>query len=372
MRNQGLQDALNLQFTLKKADGNPSPAWATIASQANGTLAIGAERSIDLSFTPPDDTPEGVYELKLNVQGDNMPQQSLNVYVSLTQSGQGSMLFKASDIYTATVGKDGKLIPCLAGATVTVQNENVATVTRNLATDSLGEALFQNLPAGIYTFRGTADNHQTKGGRFQIKPGITFNQPVFLEYNLITVDWSVREITIEDRYEIILNATFETDVPAAVVVLQPSSVNLPKMNLGEMFFGELTLINFGLIRADHVRQQLPQSDAYFRYEFLVDVPSSLEAKQRSPFPPAWWPCNRWMPPPVVPRLRVAGVTATATPSATTMITCAPTRLSAAGPPAPAIAAAAIAPAPTAVAAADGAAGVLAAAVGVAEAPARRS
>ena len=101
---------------------------------------------------------------------------------------------------------------------------------------------------------------------------------------MITVEWSVREITIQDRYEIILNATFETDVPAAVVVLQPSSVNLPKMNAGEVFYGELSLTNFGLVRADHVRQQLPQTDAFFRYEFLGEVPSSLEAKQRVTLP----------------------------------------------------------------------------------------
>lgn len=284
VKNQGLQDALNLQFTLKKADGSPAPAWASLASQSNGTLAVGAERSITLSFTPPAGTPEGVYEFKLNVQGDNVPPQSLNVYVSLTQSGQGSVLFKASDIYTATLGKDGKLIPGLAGATITVQNEEVASIIRDLTTDSFGEALFQNLPAGQYKFRAKATNHQEIGGRFQIKPGIIINQPVFLDYNLITVEWSVREITIQDRYEIILNATFETDVPAAVVVLQPSSVNLPKMNAGEVFYGELSLTNFGLIRADNVRQQLPQTDAFFRYEFLVDVPSSLEAKQHLTIP----------------------------------------------------------------------------------------
>ena len=284
VKNQGLQDALNLQFTLKKADGSPAPAWASIASQSNGTLAVGAERSIDLSFTPPASASEGVYELKLNVQGDNAPAQSLNVYVSLTQSGQGSVLFKASDIYTATVGKDGKLIAGLTGATFTVQNEEVASILRDLPTDSFGEALFQNLPAGQYKFRAKASNHQEIGGRFQIKPGITFNQPVFLDYNLITVEWSVREITIQDRYEIILNATFETDVPAAVVLLQPSSVNLPKMNVGEVFYGELSLTNFGLIRADHVRQTLPKTDAFFRYEFLVDVPSTLDAKQRITIP----------------------------------------------------------------------------------------
>ncbi len=284
IKNNGLQEAQNLRFSLAKPDGSAVPGWVNISNQANGSLAVGASRAIDLSFTPPASTPEGVYEFKLNLAGDNVPAQALNVYVSVSQSGQGNVLFKAADIYTATVDKNGRLIPGLAGATVTVQNEDVPTISQELVTDSFGEALFQNLPAGRYKFRGKASNHQEIGGRLLIKPGITANQPIFLNYNLITVEWRVTEITIQDRYEITLNATFETDVPAAVVVMQPSSINLPKMNAGDVFFGELKLTNFGLIRADKVSQQLPVSDAYFRYEFLVDVPNSLEAKQRLTIP----------------------------------------------------------------------------------------
>ncbi|AOX99690.1 hypothetical protein BJP62_04000 [Jeongeupia sp. USM3] len=284
LENKGLQDALNLQFTLTRADGGAAPAWVSIASQANGTLAVGEKRSIDLSFTPPAGTAEGVYEFKLQVQGDNVPQQQLNVYASVTQSGKGNVLFKASDIYTATVDKAGKLIPGLVNATITLQNEDVTTVTQELVTDSMGEALFQSLPAGRYKFRAKAANHQEVGGRLQIKPGITYTQPVFLDYNLITVEWSVREIAIQDRYDIILNATFETDVPAAVVMMQPTSVNLPKMNAGDVYYGELSLTNYGLIRADNVQQHLPKSDGYFRYEFLTEIPSTLSAKQRVTIP----------------------------------------------------------------------------------------
>jgi len=225
-----------------------------------------------------------VYKFKLVVSGDNITQQSLNVFVSVTQSGQGNLLFKASDIYTATMDKNGNLIQGLAGSTITVQNEDVSTVTQELVTDSLGEALFTNLPAGRYQFRARAINHQEIGGRLLVKPGITFNQPVFLKYNLISVEWSVKEITIQDRYDITLNATFETDVPAPVVVIQPASINLPKMGVGDVYFGELTLTNYGLVRADHVIQQLPSSDGFFRYEFLVDVPSTLAAKQRLTIP----------------------------------------------------------------------------------------
>lgn len=284
VQNKGLQEAKNLTFKLTSANDAPAPAWTNIVNQTNGTLAVGEKRTIDLSFTPPEGTADGVYEFKLVVTGDNVPQQTLNIYVSVTQSGQGNLLFKAADIYTATMDKNGQLIQGLAGATITVQNEDVPTVKQELATDSLGEAFFQNLPAGRYQFRATAPNHQEVGGRLVVKPGITFNQPVFLQYNLITVEWSVREITIEDRYEIILNATFETDVPAAVVVLEPGIVNLPKMGVGDVFYGELTLTNYGLVRADNVKQHLPGSDSFFRYEFLADMPSTLEAKQRVTIP----------------------------------------------------------------------------------------
>jgi hypothetical protein len=284
VQNNGLQDALNLHFRLTRPDGSDAPDWITIASPADGTLAVGEKRSIDLSFAPPANTAEGVYEFRLNVQGDNLAPQAMNIFASVTQSGQGNVLFKAADIFTATVDKTGHLIPGLAGARITVQNEDVVSVSQQLVTDTLGEALFQNLPAGRYKFRASASNHQELGGRLAVKPGVTANQPVFLDYNLVTVEWSVREVTIQDRYEITLNATFETDVPAAVVVMQPASVNLPKMNAGDVYFGELMLTNFGLIRADNVRQRLPVSDAFFRYEFLAEVPATLEAKQRITIP----------------------------------------------------------------------------------------
>jgi fibronectin type 3 domain-containing protein len=284
LKNSGLQDALNLKYTLTRADGSPAPAWASIVSQAAGDLAVGATRTLDLSFMPPSSVSAGVYEFKLNVTGDNIPPGVVNVYVNLSQSGQGNVLFKASDIYTATIGKDGKLIPGLAGARITLQNEDVPAISLELSTDNLGEALFKDVPAGSYKFRAKASNHQEIGGRMLIKPGMTINQPVFLDYNLVTVEWSVREVTIQDRYEITLNATFETDVPAAVVVMQPSSINLPNMNPGDVYYGELALTNYGLVRADKVAQQLPKSDGFFRYEFLVDVPATLDPKQRLTVP----------------------------------------------------------------------------------------
>ena len=170
------------------------------------------------------------------------------------------------------------------GAQIRVQNEAVLSVDRTLTTDAVGEVLFRDLPAGRYKFRASAPNHQEIIGRFTIKPGITVTQEVFLNYNLVTVEWSVTEIPLEDRYNINLNATYETDVPAPVVVLEPMSVNLPNMQPGEVFYGELTLTNYGLVRADDLKLTLPSTDPYFAYEFMVNVPKSLETKQRITIP----------------------------------------------------------------------------------------
>jgi hypothetical protein len=284
VKNQGLQDAANLRFSLTRPDGSPPPAWASVSSQSDGALAIGQTRTVDLSFMPPGATQLGAQELRLNIVGDNLPAQSVNVFVNLTQSGQGNVLFKASDIYTATMGADGKLIAGLANARITVQNEDDARISRELLTDSLGEAAFQGLPAGSYKFRASATNHQEASGRLQVKPGVAAVQQVFLEYNVITVEWSVREIAFEDRYEVVLKATYETDVPAPVVLLEPSSVNLPKMKAGDVFYGEFSLTNYGLIRADNLKDHVPPDDKYFRYEFLGQVPTSLEAKRRVTLP----------------------------------------------------------------------------------------
>ena len=66
--------------------------------------------------------------------------------------------------------------------------------------------------------------------------------------------------------------------------MQPPSVNLPKMAAGDVYFGELSLTNHGLIRADDLKQTLPRSDAYFRFEFLSPVPETLGAKERVTLP----------------------------------------------------------------------------------------
>lgn len=285
IENRGFAEAQGVTVTLLNTDGTPAPAWVYLpGGGAVGNLAIGEKRVVDIAIDAPATMSDGIYTFKLRVAAANTTGGDVPVYVSLTQSGIGNALFKASDIYTGTVNQSGQRIAGLSGARITVQNEAVTTVTQTVTTDSLGEAYFTDLPAGRYKFRATALNHQEIIGRLTIKPGITVTEDVFLDYNLVTVEWSVTEITIQDKYEITLTAIFETNVPAPVVVMEPVGINLPVMKAGDIFYGELTLTNYGLVRADDVVFRAPRTDDVYRFEFMANVPSTLEAKQRVTIP----------------------------------------------------------------------------------------
>lgn len=285
LENQGLADMYDVNVSLLNQDGSAPPDWAYLTSGGQlGRIAIGQQVPVTIAAAPDATVPDGDYMLKLRITASNHDTRELPVHVAVTQSGQGDILFHVSDIYTGTQDASDNLITGVDGARIRVQNEDALSQEFTLTTDASGEAQFANLAAGWYRFRASADNHEESVGRFQIKPGVTASREVFLSYNLVSVEWSVTEITLEDRYEINIETTFETQVPAPVVVAEPASVNLPDMAPGDVFYGEFTLTNYGLVRADTLQIELPQNDEFVRYELLAGVPATLEAKERITIP----------------------------------------------------------------------------------------
>jgi hypothetical protein len=62
-------------------------------------------------------------------------------------------------------------------------------------------------------------------------------------------------------------------VPAPVVVFEPTSISLSYMKAGDVLNGELTLNNWGLVRADGLSFEFPADDGHFQYEFMKTIPS---------------------------------------------------------------------------------------------------
>ncbi|MGA9236008.1 MAG: Ig-like domain-containing protein, partial [Desulfobacterales bacterium] len=286
LENHGLAAMNGVTLSLVNPDGSPAPDWVVLNSAGSlGDLQVGQKQQVAVAFSPTAGVAEGVYTFKLRVTSANYPARDINLYVSVTQSGVGGVLFKVADIYTGTFDASQQIVQGLAGAKVRLQNEAVLTEEYNKTTDSLGEAFFEELPAGRYKARVTAVNHQEVIGRVWVKPGVTVVEDVFLDVNLVTVEWSVTETTIQDKYDIVLSAIYETNVPAAVVAVEPISIVLPRMRAGDVYNGEIALVNYGLIRAEALSFNLPGSDRNFKFELLSgSLPESIEAKERIVIP----------------------------------------------------------------------------------------
>jgi len=279
LKNQGLSDISDLVLSLQTTDQQTAPSWAYISSDVSpGALTVGEDLSVDLSFNPTESVTEAIYEFRLVAESEvNSLRFEHPVYVAVTQSGEGSMAFHVSDIYTATLDENNEPIPGLAGAKIKLQNELVLTEVYEATTNEYGEALFENIPAGRYIYRAVAFDHNSVSERVWVRAGVTSSESVFLPNQLISVEFSVKEIVLEDRYEIKLEATYETHVPAPVVIVEPMAVNLPMMKKGEIYQGELTYTNYGLIRAINVEETLPEGDNFARFEYMAELPDSIEA-----------------------------------------------------------------------------------------------
>ncbi len=274
----GLDALRNLRLSLLDEQGAPAPEWAGLRVRAeHPELAVGATLPIEVAFNPGASVAEGDHYFTLRIESDNHPRVDVPMRAAVTQSGKGGVVFQVENIYTGTLDEQGQRVLGLKGARVKLQNRAVLSAEYAGVTNAQGQLLLEELPAGEYSYRISAWDHEDITGQFWIKPGVVRDERVFLMNKLVTVEWSVKEITLEDRYDIILNATFKTNVPTALVMIEPLSISLPAMRKGDVMQGELTLTNYGLIRADNVRGELPAGDARVKIEYLRPVPATLEA-----------------------------------------------------------------------------------------------
>ena len=285
LTNKGLAVARNVRAQLVTPQGTATPAWIRLASNGDvGNLDVGQATALQVVARPGNDVVDGYYQFELRIGADNDPGGKVPVTVAVAQSGQGGVRFKMVDIYTNTLDKSGQLIAGLQGAAIKLQNEALTADIRSLVSNGQGIAELTDLPPGNYRWRASAPQHTDASGRIQVRAGLTANERVFLDSQLISIEFSVTETTITDEYHITLEATYQTQVPAPVVLMEPMSINLPDMQVGEELTGELTLSNYGLVRADELDFVLPKSDAYYRYEFFGDMPRELASKSRVVIP----------------------------------------------------------------------------------------
>jgi hypothetical protein len=285
IENRGVAAASNVSLQLLDTANQPAPAWAFLSTASQlGNIGIGEKLAVQVTAAPPPNLPEGIYQYKLRVTAANAAGGEIPFVVRVASAGLGGAQFKVANIYTNTLDANSNRILGLAGARVRLQSETNAAVVQEGVTNASGEITLTNLPTGRYTYRVSAKDHADTSGRFVVRSGTVGFENVFLDISLVTVEFSVTETTVQDRYDVRLVATFMTEVPAPVVVIEPGAINIPAMQVGEVFTGELSIANYGLVRADNFRFTPPKSDQYYRFEFLGQIPTELAAKERITIP----------------------------------------------------------------------------------------
>jgi hypothetical protein len=283
--NKGYSAAQNVRVQLLTREGNPPPSWVSLASTPDiGALDLGQSTAIQVNASPGTDVADGYHQLQLRISADNDPGGTVPVTIAVARDGQGGVRFKLVDIYTNTLGANGQPIVGLANARIVLQNEALTADIRSAQSNETGVAEFAAIPPGNYRWRASAAQHSDASGRISVLPGLTATERVFLDYQTVSIEFGVTETTIKDEYHIVVEATYQTQVPAPVVLMEPMSISLPAMQQGEEITGELTLSNYGLVRADNVQYALPSSDDTYKYEFFGTLPTQLAAKSRVSIP----------------------------------------------------------------------------------------
>ena len=256
----------------------PEGSWITaVTGKEMGALASADTATIVLRFTPTADMQLNVpVRGSIGINCENGQGMSLPFSIEPVSDNMGVFVVDVCDEYTYYTDE----APHLKGAAVRITHPTTGQLVAEGTTDDNG-LFMANLAEGWYTLSVSADKHDSYRGNVLVDPGRQTTKVVNLSYQAVTINWEVKETEVEDKYEIVTTTTFETHVPAPVVVIRgPEKIDGDAMVPGESQLLYYTVTNEGLIMAKNCVFTGPESDSEFLFETLANTgPFDLAANQ---------------------------------------------------------------------------------------------
>ncbi len=250
--NTGGAPANDLMVMLPNAD------WLTLVTpETIGTLAQGEKAKIGIALNPSADMNLGPYTGAIAVSGSNAKER-IGFRFTAVSEAKGGLKIIAKDEFSYFADNH----PNVAGAEVSLKDAYGDTVIAEGLTDENGVFTLQNINEGKYELTVRADKHATYHAPIDIVPGVEKEVEAFMARQLVTYNWSVVPIDIEDNYKITLEAVFETHVPAPVITVEPANMLVP-LDEGEITTVELTVTNHGLIAVNDVTINFPEYESVY-------------------------------------------------------------------------------------------------------------
>lgn len=224
--------------------------WMQVNLPVNGAgnvdlpdLDVGATFTFTVAFVPPADTPQGYAQDVVKIRGSNAAAGfDFNVFALVSSDAKGDATFHVENFL-------GQEVP---NASVRIRNGITGQEVGPLVTDANGDVSFTQLTEGQYSWNVTASGHSTATGTLQVVPAQTAIVEPVLQRSLVTVTFQVRPVPFTDRYEIVIEQTFETFVPAPVLVFTPPKYDFTNVRPGFETTVIYELKNHGLIKIFNV------------------------------------------------------------------------------------------------------------------------
>ncbi|GAB3998233.1 hypothetical protein GCM10028807_45350 [Spirosoma daeguense] len=248
----------------------------TLTSLAPGDTAVVVLKFSALSEVPVNNPINGTIGINV-VNGNSF---SLPFTFRKVSEATGTARIVVTNQYTYNTNNGNG--PNVKDAQVKITNYYTGEVYAQGNTTEQGVFIGANIPEGKHRIKVEKDKHLPYEDVLEINPGATTESTVFLNYQAITFSWNVVPTTVEDQYETVLEAKFETNVPMPVVTIEMPKT-MPELSAGQSYQFMITLTNHGLITAEEVTLNLPTTDS--EYEFITNyLPGDLLAKQSIQIP----------------------------------------------------------------------------------------
>ncbi|MBI4656491.1 MAG: fibronectin type III domain-containing protein [Elusimicrobia bacterium] len=254
----------------------PTLDWVKISGLQNNLGDIGPSKnaSFTLIFEPPAGLANASYAQNPLVEiiggGATVP---INVGVTITSSRKGSVFFNVASADIPSTNPTGRL----GGADLRLTSIDISGLIFTAKTDSNGLARFEDIPSGRYMYRVEAQGFNPSADIITIEPGLVKNINIFMPTTMVTYKWSVTPTLITDKYDITLDMTFRTDVPAPVIIIDPPVINL-RMVEGQTAYAQYTIKNKGLISAFDIKI-VPTGDDAMKIETGLQKIDELKSNQ---------------------------------------------------------------------------------------------
>jgi hypothetical protein len=244
----------NVSFEVYNMGGKATPELIVLIPDAdwlsmNNPENIGIHEPNDvtvvtLTLNPDAALPLGPYTGSIVIYGTDMS-QTIPFTFNCISSQVGGLDLEAVDEFTYYA--DGA--PKVDNASVTLRdafNGNIIYFNKPMPE---GRLLLENLAENYYNLEIQAPEHGRYSSTVYVAPGENSPITAFLPRQLVKYTWTVVPTQYQDKYTVTLNTTYETHVPAPVVVIEPANVDLSKMVNGRMQVN-FTITNHGLVAAE--------------------------------------------------------------------------------------------------------------------------